>query len=243
MKPAPQRLRPKHWLLMLVTVESLMNPVQAANWIRVQDRDGIVIEQRDVAESELIWLAAETRVRAPPASLLALLMDLEHLSGWMAQYREAQLLQQVGVESFLVYVRVAAPYFLRDRDAIVASRVSWQQDVLRIGNRLDLSAYQPRADTVPMRALGGCWEVRSEADGQIALRYSGFADPAAKPAWLARKLGRDALLQTFRGLRRQLGLSQYQQAGLALESRYRDRLQRLALPEGCYWPMHSGVSQ
>ncbi|GGO89364.1 hypothetical protein GCM10011348_46960 [Marinobacterium nitratireducens] len=220
-------------ILILLGTNWWLAAAPAANWYRVRSGEGVDVYQRHDHGTDLVWLRAETRVMAPQATLLALLMDQEHLSQWVSGYREVKVLQQEGVESFLVYVRIDAPFFLLDRDAVIASTVSWQDSVLRVGNRLDRRRYRSRPDTVPMMTLSGCWEAIAGSDSAVVIRYQGFADPAADPAWMINEFARDSLFQTFINLRREMQLPCYREAGRQLETRYRSQLQARPIPDAC----------
>lgn len=220
-------------ILLLLGIHLGVPAEPVANWHKVRSGEGVNLYQRHEPGTDLVWLRAETRVRTPQATLLALLMDQEHLSQWVSGYREVTVLQREGVESFLVYVRIDAPFFLLDRDAVIDSAVSWQDSVLRVGNRLDRRRYRPRPDTVPLATLSGCWEVIPDIDAAVVIRYQGFADPAADPAWMVNEFARDELFRTFVSLRRQLQLPRYREAGRELEARYRSQLQTRPIPDVC----------
>lgn len=156
-------------------------------------------------QSEIIRIAAEGRLAAPPERVLEVLLDYEGQVGKIDRVSESRILDR-GPSWYLVYQRLNLP-IIDDRDYVMY--VDWGAD----GDNLWIT-YRAGSHRGPAERDGivrvthhrGSWQLKPVNDGSATLaRFQTTIDLAGwLPRWLARSKAGDELPGLFQNLRRML---------------------------------------
>jgi ribosome-associated toxin RatA of RatAB toxin-antitoxin module len=167
-----------------------------ADWEKLSDTAGLVVERRPVAGSRSFELRVTARSRLSPASIFDTLWKQREYPEFMPHLKRLDLLSDTGDER-VVYEQVAVP-LARDRDYTV-----------RIQKRVDAAAQRyeilfasanemgppPDNHHVRVQRIYGSWTVEPGADGKGSLlRYDLLTEPGgAIPAWVTNRAQREAV--------------------------------------------------
>lgn len=156
-------------------------------------------------ESEIIRIAAEGRLAAPPERVLDVLLDYEGQVGKIDRVSESKILDR-GPSWYLVYQRLNLP-IIDDRDYVMY--VDWGAD----GDTLWIT-YRAGSHRGPAERDGvvrvtyhlGSWQLKPIDHGRATLaRFQSTIDLAGwLPRWLARSKAGDELPGLFQNIRRML---------------------------------------
>jgi hypothetical protein len=160
------------------------------------EHDGILIESRDVPESQLPELRFTARAKVSPLALTQAAWELR-ADGVQAAYLEKREVLRQAPDQRLIYLRVRPP--------IVGVRAC----VLRQTRDLDERSGKWRVAFRPVRVLPGDgvppfaqlrgeWCFEPDGAGGTRLIYTTLIDIGGVPALLARGAQRDAALATVR---------------------------------------------
>jgi hypothetical protein len=160
------------------------------------ERDGILIESRDVPESQLPELRFTARAKVSPLALTEAAWELRE-DGVQAAYLEKREVLRQAPDQRLIYLRVRPP--------IVGARAC----VLRQTRDLDERSGNwrvafrpvkilPGDGATPFAQLRGEWRFEPDREGGTRVIYTTLIDIGGVPALFARGAQRDAALATVR---------------------------------------------
>ena len=183
-------------------------------WEFVKQADGIVVERRVVAGSNLKEFRGEAVVPAPVGAILAVFSDVAHATEWMDSCNGSRTLEDLGDSEKVVYNRTHAPWPVADRDAVLHNVAHFDQAGRRV--ELDFWSVQdgqapPVKGVVRMPFLRGHWILWPSADGATTrVEYQVHANPGGRlPDWLVNYVSRDLPYKTIEGLRAQVKRRHY----------------------------------
>lgn len=159
-----------------------------ADWKKLSDEDGVLVEGRPRAGTDLREIRVRTHTRLPPEALFAVIWDVARQHEFVPNVKVLRVLRASDEEA-VIYERVKIPV-IQDRDYVLKltrridphSRV---HEVFAIG----ASELGPRPDkgVVRMTRLESHFVLRPAADGGTDLSYESFGDPVGKvPRWIIR---------------------------------------------------------
>jgi hypothetical protein len=160
------------------------------------ERDGILVESREVPESQLPELRFTARANVTPLALTEAAWELRG-DGVQATYLEKRQVLRQAPDQRLIYLRVRPP--------VVGARAC----VLRQTRDLDEASGRcrvtfrpvqvlPNDGTPPFAQLRGEWRFEPDGQGGSRLIYTTLIDIGGVPAVFARGAQRDAALATVR---------------------------------------------
>ncbi|MCU1279709.1 MAG: hypothetical protein JWM53_3255 [bacterium] len=189
-------------------------PKSDGAWQFVKQSDGIVVERRIVAGSNLKEFRGSAVVQAPVAAILAVFSDVPHATEWMDSCNGSRTVDDVSDREKVVYNRTHAPWPVADRDAVLHNIVHFDE----ADRRVELQFWSVQSDKAPpvkgvvrMPFLRGHWKLWPSADGSSTrVEYQVHANPGgALPDWLVNYVSRDLPFKTIEGLRAQTRRRQY----------------------------------
>jgi hypothetical protein len=189
-------------------------PKSDGAWQFVKQSDGIVVERRVVAGSNLKEFRGSAVVQAPVAAILAVFSDVPRATEWMDSCNGSRTVDDVSDREKVVYNRTHAPWPVSDRDAVLHNIVHFDE----AERRVELQFWSVESDKAPpvkgvvrMPFLRGHWKLWPSADGQSTrVEYQVHANPGgALPEWLVNYVSRDLPFKTIEGLRAQTRRRQY----------------------------------
>ncbi len=167
---------------------------EGADWEKLSDKAGLLVERRPVAGSQAYEVRVTARSPVSPAAIFNTLWNHREYSLFIPHLKHLDILSDTGNER-VVYEQVAIP-LARDRDYTV-----------RLQKRVDATAQRyeilfvaeneagppPDGRHVRVQHIRGSWTVEPEADGKGSLlRYALFTEPGgAIPAWMANRAQRE----------------------------------------------------
>lgn len=133
---------------------------------------------RDATNSAMSY-KAETHINVPIEQAVALVLDVEHSSGWAPYVAKAEVLSRDDKKGeFTLYMVLDFPFPLKDRDLVVKGRVSKDaQGVIRIQNNAIAEGKAINPDYVRLKRYQGHWTFERLDATRVKVTTSGFADP------------------------------------------------------------------
>ncbi|MGZ3429963.1 MAG: START domain-containing protein [Polyangia bacterium] len=189
-------------------------PKADGDWQFVKKSDGIVVERRVVAGSNLKEFRGRAVVQAPVAAILAVFSDVPRATEWMDSCNGSRVVDDTSDREKVVYNRTHAPWPVSDRDAVLHNVVHFDEGERRV----ELQFWSVQSDQAPpvkgvvrMPFLRGHWMLWPSADGtSTRVEYQVHANPGgALPDWLVNYASRDLPFKTIEGLRAQTRRRQY----------------------------------
>lgn len=167
---------------------------------------------REVANSELKEFKGITHIKAPVSAFVALLKDTDVSTEWMKDVVEYEVLDEVSETESLVYTVNAAPWPVTNRDAVIRSKMS-QDENMAVTVRLSAEpeGKAKNDDYVRMPALTGFWKFTPQADGLVEVVYQVHANPGGSlPTWLVNSIVIETPLETLTNLHGKVVEEKYQ---------------------------------
>ena len=178
-------------------------------WERVQDKDGIVVDRRAVAGSQLKEFRGRGLVAVPLPVALAVLLDSDHSTEWMDRCNGSRLIQHESPKENLIYNRTHSPWPVSDRDTVL--RITVHPDAEAHALQLDFVSTEsadvpPVKHVVRMPKVTGHWRIRAADGGRgTEVEYQVHADPGGSlPDWISNMVSRQLPFRTLLGLRAQV---------------------------------------
>jgi hypothetical protein len=154
----------------------------AAEWERVSDKDGLLVERRAVAGSPFPEFRATARSPLPPAAIFDTLWKHEEYFAFVPHLKRLELLSDTGDER-VTYEQVAVP-LARDRDYTVRARKRVDQAAQRYEitfTSANEAGPPPDGRYVRVSSIRGGWIVEPGIDGQGSIvRYDGRPSRVAR---------------------------------------------------------------
>lgn len=167
---------------------------------------------REVANSELKEFKGITHIKAPVSAFVALLKDTDVSTEWMKDVVEYEVLDEVSETESLVYTVNAAPWPVTNRDAVIRSKMSQDENMaVTVQLSAEPEGKAKNDDYVRMPALTGFWKFTPQADGVVEVVYQVHANPGGSlPTWLVNSIVVETPLETLTNLHGKVVEEKYQ---------------------------------
>jgi dihydroceramide fatty acyl 2-hydroxylase len=187
----------------LVGVVLLLASPSAAEWEKLFDKLGVLVERRDVAGSSISEFRATATSSLAPSTIFAVLWRHLDYPAFIPHLKRLDLLSDTGDER-ITYEQVAVP-LTSDRDYTVRlrKRVDPAKQRYEITFTSANDAGPPPDDRhVRVSNIHGSWTLAPGSGGKGAvIRYLVRTDPGgAIPAWLANRAQREAVVDLIRAV-------------------------------------------
>ncbi|MDH3431845.1 MAG: SRPBCC family protein [Gammaproteobacteria bacterium] len=214
------------WFAMLVTGIGLACSAQGQlhtqdedelkriGWSLVRDKDGVVVYNRKLAESQVHGIMAQTEIDVEAARIFAVITDFDNWADFMPNVQESEIIDRSERVEW-VYLRFRAP-FIKDRSFVsevtVEEKINgveryfmkWQLADERTQKLNIKNIIVPKSNT-------GYWDLRPIGDGaKTSVTYCLHADPGGNvPNWMINFANAQIAPKVFRAVRQQAQLDQY----------------------------------
>jgi hypothetical protein len=180
--------------LVLVLVLTL-----AADWERVADRDGIVVESRDVEGSSLHELRITVHSPLPPATIMDTLWKHEEYVQFIPYMKRLDVRRDDGDTRFL-YEQINVP-LLKDRDLMLrVTRAPGPEGGWEVRGVAVPDPASESKDYVRVRTMESRWQLVPDAGG-TAVTYGVRTDPGGWfPAWMVNRAQREVTVRLVRAM-------------------------------------------
>ncbi|MFN0061043.1 MAG: hypothetical protein ACKVPX_00795 [Myxococcaceae bacterium] len=170
-------------------------PAMAESWTKQEEKEGVLLETREVAQSAF----EEIRVTTLHAASVGRICDA--IWGGNTRvlergFKKRETLEETETERW-TYERVSAP-LARDRDyTIHVKREAAKDDGCRVAFDVQNDkGPPPQQGVVRVPAIRGQWEVSRDADQRTRVVYTVYSEPGGRvPAFLARGGQRSSALE------------------------------------------------
>lgn len=200
-------------ILMILFINS---DLAAGNWELVKNEDDIRVYLRSVDNSSVREFMAETVTSSSLSAILALFDDIGSYTKWNYRCREAELLQKKNDRERVIYMVMASPWPVSDRDMEVKCVLSQDK---KTGNVTIALTGIPgftaaRQGRVRMTSLVGYWRLEPLGKGKVRVVYSMHSEPGGNiPYNLINRSLVDISFNTLLNLKKMIRLSPYKEAG------------------------------
>jgi hypothetical protein len=184
-------------------------------WERVSDKDGIVVERRNVEGFKLKEFVGRGVVAAPIGRVLAVIRDAKRRGEWMPACGGSYLVEEnEAARTQVAYFRIKAPWPVADRDSVNRAEMRVEPDKHRVYlpfEAVNVADVPPVKGVVRMPFMRGHW-VLTPVDGGKATEaeYQVFANPGGiLPDWVANLASKELPRETIAGLRKQVTHASY----------------------------------
>lgn len=147
----------------------------SSEWETQFDEGGVVVDTRELPDSDYQVFRARAFIAATPDAVLARLQDLESYPDWFPNTIEARKLEMEG-DRWANYIRTDAPWPVKDRDAIYSQVLERTSEGYRIVIGAAPDMLPEAKGAVRIRAASGFWALNA-ADGGTALHWEFHVEP------------------------------------------------------------------
>ena len=211
-------------LVVLIVTPAL---VEAAEWAIVHQAEGLTIQARDHPDSPVKELRAEGRIDSPPATVWAVISDVERFPEFMPYVKASQILAREPAGGTIVYQRLSFGALrmlgLSDRDYVIriVEGVTTTSDgrplLRRAWNITDAAGPAPDPSVIRLVVNRGSWQLSPAGDDGTLAVYCLFTDPGGSlPAWVVNRANQSGVPEIFKAVRTTAKDARY--AGRALPS-------------------------
>lgn len=185
-------------------------PDDPAAWKKVKTIDQVYVDRAESAVDKQPWSRGVSHFDLPMARVVAHILDFENLPRFFSRMKEVRVVEKQET-SAIVYYRLDLPWPIDDRHWTVFYR--WQLDVGHFTLAWsDANHKQPldvkKAVVVPV--VRGTWVLTQDGEGRTRGEIIQLISLGS--GWLPRSVVDETVwkqpLETFRGMRKALGLAQ-----------------------------------
>lgn len=208
----------------LLAVFPAWGAATADPWRTEKQEDGVRISSRAVVGSPIRAIKAEADIRAPFASVVALLLNVSLRPRWDETCAEASVYLKVSDAEDVIYVHSDLPWPANDRDMVLRRNWSIAADGSRAQIRaaVDNDVLPKVAGRVRVPQADGIWTVVRTGDASVRVSSEIHANPGGSmPDWLMNSLSIQGPYKALWNLRHLL------ESKAGLDSRAADRLQQI----------------
>ncbi len=184
----------------------------------VIDREGVKVWSFHTAGNPAVSYRAITTIPASLSATTAAILDYDYLPKWVPNVRQMRLLEHNDTtQHSLVYLALAFPFPLHDRDAIIAMEASQAPNgtVTLASHSVTDGRYPPVKGMVRVVKYEGSWILRPISKNVTEVVTTGFADPAGSlPLPIVNMFVQQQPFDMLKGLRG--AVSRYQHAKLSI---------------------------
>lgn len=190
-------------------------PDASASWRVYRTSEQFEMRYRDTktAGRPVLQIQVQFVFKGRMSAFFQVLRDTEHADQWLDSVHSVRVIASPGPFEDWVHTTFDTPWPLQKREMVTCS--NWIQN---IDYSIEMSVFSCNGnwplspDTVRIEQLNAEWTLRSLADYQVQVLYTGTADAAGGiPRWLSDPIALTSSLRSFRALQLQLALPGYQQ--------------------------------
>ena len=172
-------------------------------WEIVKDKNGIQVFTRANTVSSFKEFKATMSIEGEVAQILAVLYDVEGLTDWGYNVKEAKLMNRPDQMNQTYYAVAKAPWPYKDRDGVYLNQMNWNKEskTLMVDIQMLKEGIEINDDYVRMDGYG-YWQIKEVSNGTLEVVFQMQVDPGgAIKAWMANMFVTDSPYQTLMGLR------------------------------------------
>ncbi len=162
--------------------------VESLEWKLINERAGIHIFEAEVQNRSVVAVAGRAVIEAPLKSVVDVLMDIDQRKSWAPNLADARILERKTEHEWIEYNHIATPFFVSDRDFVVAARV--QSNPRRSGTwsiHYESTAHtkEPKTSFVRGVVYRATFQLKKLGFDRTEIWAEAFVDPkGAIPKWI-----------------------------------------------------------
>lgn len=176
--------------ILLCTLLSVLPHDNINPWQRTAQRDDIVVYTREVPDSPLRELKAESIMAIEPQRVWAVIVDTAHYAEFMPYMEEAHRITSDDALTHYEYQRINPP-LVKKRDYVLKTVSEPDDDAgLWVHRWQAVTNIGPKAtgDAIRVPHVDGSWTLRRLDHGHTHVTYQLLTDPGgALPRWIANR--------------------------------------------------------
>ena len=182
------------------------------DWKLTTNQAGIYIYTGTTSAKQVKPIKVECALKASPAQLLAVLLDIKSYPEWVYHTKSATLVKQFSPQDLYYYSEVNIPWPGQNRDFV--SHVTVTKDVQTGEITVDapnVEGFIPeKKGIVRTHTSRGRWIITPDGTGSVKVVYYLQIDAGTgAPTWMVNLFVTEGPLQTFKNLRLQLQKARY----------------------------------
>jgi len=187
------------------------------DWKLRTDKSGIKVFTSSVPDSAFKATRAVMAVDAHPASIVALIMDLENCRKWIKSCKKARVLEDVSPTENYVYSITRVPFPFKSRDMVghIVWKVDSQTGKITATGRAMPDRVAPEKGLVRVKHADSNWHFTPLENGKTLVENYTHVDPNGPiPAFLVNLLLVSTPYNSLKGMRKRLKEGVYDKAEL-----------------------------
>lgn len=181
-------------------------------WRLDKSEGGIKVFTRAYPESEIREIKAVMEVESSLAALLAIIEDHPNASQLNEIVAEAHAVGRVDERHYKVYMRMAMPWPVQDRDVLNCREINQNNEsyVVTVLDRSCGGGVAPKRNVVRMTASRQQWRFSPLDQHSVKVEFTAHSDPEGPiPVWLINSMSTDAPYQILNNLRALIQVEPY----------------------------------
>jgi hypothetical protein len=178
--------------IILLTFVLITGSADNEGWKLRKEESGISIYTRKVQNSSFEQFKGVVSItNTSLTEVLDVIIDINNYTSLFPDCIEAKVLRKQGKYYDIHYVRMRAPWPVKDRDAVYesATTISVDGKYAKVLLKPVSSYSDERKDIVRIRKGTGYWELEEDAGNNVKVIYVFHADPGGNiPAWLVNSI-------------------------------------------------------
>ena len=217
--------------------------MDAPSWQLQSNDKGIAIYRASVAGTPVVPFKAVMTIPGTIEEVSMVLEDIPRRGDWISHYGTSVLLERANDYDQVEYLRVAMPWPVADRSALIRVRITVSDDVRTATIAAESVDSHPRDSLPPLvraRVYASTFQM-TQVDDHVEVSSLVFIDPRGRiPAWVVNFFTSRVAQSTLEGLRTQVARKLYARDRLdAMRNRmagYQLFRQTVASPRGAHGP-------
>lgn len=182
---------------MSAALASLCGQLNANNWEKAKEDQGVVVYTRSVDNSQMKEFRAQTLINAPAHKILDVLINFAAYPQWVYNYQGTQQIKKISESEYIYYTVISAPWPVTNRDLVVRLVQQKTDYGYKITISADNTIMKPKPDLVRMVTFKGTWELHQKGNSTEVISQI-HGDPSGMiPSWLANSIMVDGPISTL----------------------------------------------
>lgn len=195
-----------NYLLLLFVILSFAIKAQENKWQLEKNEDGIKVYIRESDVSSFDEFKGICTFHASPKQILVIILHPSDFTSWMPDVCKSKMLKKISAKEQIDYIENSAPWPVKNRDAVVERKVTYQKDSSVTVNMQAKPDYIPEKDgIVRIQKMHGFWKLIPVSNDSTKVIFQVLSDPGGElPSWLVNSRIVDTPFGTLQGLQKML---------------------------------------
>jgi hypothetical protein len=177
--------------------------------------NGVAVYNREIPNTIIKELKAETQIKTSLSSIIALLNDRETYPDWVYRCGKSMMIKKISDSEGMYYQTVVAPWPVDNRDFVVDVKVvqDSKTKVVKQFSTCMPNYISPIPDHVRITEFDALWTLTPLKNGLVKCEYQLLVNPGGNvPAWLVNLAAIDGPYETTVNLKERVMKEKYQKA-------------------------------